>query len=135
MEFERDYTTSHALKNSLWRRLWTYRKTDNTLNESLHLMSVKYSVEPDSCWWRRNCSSNQILPTGFSENHGDIRINLLEHEGKQVPNFRRNILTIFSGWVIKGSRRFLRIIRIQWPNCTAPYSRKIVTPKFYIVST
>jgi hypothetical protein len=33
LEFERGRTRSHFLENSLWERLWTFRKTDYTMNK------------------------------------------------------------------------------------------------------
>jgi len=52
------------------------------LNDLLHVGWVYYSVEAAFFWWRRNCSSNQFLRYGASENHSGIRNNLLEREVK-----------------------------------------------------
>jgi hypothetical protein len=35
LEFERENTRSHSLENSLWKGLWTCRKTDYAMNEML----------------------------------------------------------------------------------------------------
>jgi hypothetical protein len=33
LKFERDKTRSHSVANSLWKRLWTYHKTDYVMDE------------------------------------------------------------------------------------------------------
>jgi hypothetical protein len=45
-EFERGSTRSHTMKNSLWKRLWTCRKTDYVMGGVLGL--IKDSIAASS---------------------------------------------------------------------------------------
>jgi hypothetical protein len=44
-EFERESTRSHTVENSLWKRLWTYRKTDYVMSGVLGLIKDKVRAQ------------------------------------------------------------------------------------------
>jgi hypothetical protein len=43
-ETERGSTRSHSVENSLWKKLWTCRKTDYTMNECEVLLEVFWEI-------------------------------------------------------------------------------------------